>query len=81
MQIVGSHEARTRLPELLGSVEQAESVTITRRGVPIAQLVGIDDGDREDTDTIVARMKRARAGRPPVSARKILSARDEGRRP
>ena len=81
MQIVGSHEARSGLPELLRSVEQGESITITRRGVPIAQLLGIDDGNREDTGTIVARMKRARAGRPPVPARKILSARDEGRRP
>ena len=81
MRVVGSHEARTRLPELLRFVERGESITITRRGVPIAQLVGIHDGNREDTGTIIARMKRARAGRPPVSARQFLSARDEGRRP
>ena len=63
MQTVGSFEARTRLPELLRLAEQGESITITRRGVPVARLVGIDDGAREGTRTIIARMKRARAGR------------------
>ena len=81
MQTVGSYEAKSRLPELLRSVERGESITITRRGVPIARLVGIDDGTREDTGTIIDRMKRARAGRPSVSVKEILSARDQGRRP
>ena len=43
MSTVGSYEAKTRLPELLRSVERGETVTITRRGVPIARIVGIDD--------------------------------------
>ena len=47
----------------------------------LAELVGIDAGTREETGTIIARMRRARAGRPSVSAEEILSARDEGRRP
>ena len=81
MHTVGSFEARTRLPELLKLAEQGESITITRRGVPVARLVGIDDGAREDTGTIIARMKRARAGRPSVSAKEVPSARDQGRRP
>lgn len=80
MQTLGAYEAKTRLPELLRAVERGESVTITRRGVPVARLVGIDESVREDTGTIIARMKRARAGRPSVSAKEILSARDEGRR-
>ena len=80
MQTLGAYEAKTRLPELLRAVERGESITITRRGVPIARLVGIDQSVREDTGTIIARMKRARAGRPSVSAEEILSARDEGRR-
>ena len=80
MQTLGAYEAKTRLPELLRAVERGESITITRRGVPVARLVGIDESVREDTGTIIARMKRARAGRPSVSAEEILSARDEGRR-
>ena len=81
MQTVGSYEAKTRLPELLRSVQRGDSITITRRGVPIARIVGIDHRDREDTDTVIARMKRARAGWPSVSAGEILAARDQGRRP
>lgn len=80
MHIVGSHEARARLPELLRSVERGASITITRRGLPIARLVGIDADTRRDTGTIIARMRRARAERPAVSAEEILSARDAGRR-
>ena len=81
MHTVGSFEARTRLPELLRLAEQGESITITRRGVPVARLVGIDDGTREGTGTIIARMKRARTGRPSVSVKEILWTRDQGRRP
>ena len=81
MHTVGSFEARTRLPELLRLAEQGESITITRRGVPVARLVGIDHGTREDTGTIIARMKRARAGRSAVSVKENLSARDQGRWP
>ena len=36
---------------------------------------------REDTDTIISRMKRARADRARVSTEEPLSARDQGRRP
>ena len=81
MHTIGSFEARTRLPELLRLAEQGESITITRRGVPVARLVGIDDGARERTGTTIARMKRARAGRSAVSVKEILWTRDQGRRP
>ena len=81
MLIVGSYEAKTRLPALLRSVERGESVTITRRGVPIARIVGVDPGAGEDTESVIARMRRARSARAAVSADEILSARDQGRRP
>jgi len=80
MQTVGSYEAKTRLPELLRFVEKEESITITRRGAPVARLVGIDDDARDDTSTgtVIARMRRARARRQSVSVMEILSARDQG---
>ena len=81
MLTVGSYEAKTRLPALLRSVERGESVTITRRGVPIARIVGVDPGAGEDTESVIARMRRARSARTAVSADEILSARDHGRRP
>ena len=38
MTTVGSYQAETRLPELLGRVERGESIVITRRGTPVALL-------------------------------------------
>ena len=81
MLTVGSYEAKTRLPELLRSVERGQSVTITRRGVPVARLVGVGPGAGEETGAIIARMMRARSARAAVSTDEILSARDQGRRP
>jgi prevent-host-death family protein len=39
MEIVGSFEAKTHLPELLRRVEQGESFVITKHGNPVARLV------------------------------------------
>lgn len=36
---VGSYQAKTHLPALLDRVAKGETITITRHGVPIAQLV------------------------------------------
>jgi prevent-host-death family protein len=40
MKEVAVYEAKTRLSELLAEVEAGEQVVITRRGVPVARLVG-----------------------------------------
>src|SRR5437867_1303249 len=39
MKTVGSYEAKTHLPQLLGQVAKGERITITRHGVPVALLV------------------------------------------
>jgi prevent-host-death family protein len=39
MKSVGCYEAKTHLPRLLGQVEKGETITITRRGKPIARIV------------------------------------------
>ena len=39
MKYVGSYEAKTHLPRLLSQVEKGETITITRRGKPIARIV------------------------------------------
>ena len=80
MQTIGSYEAKTRLPELLRQVEQGEQFTITRRGVPVARIVGVED-TVEDRRAIIERMKAARAKRTSVTVVELLNARDEGRRP
>jgi len=62
--VVGSFEAKTKLAELLDKVEAGESVTITRRGRAVAQLVAIkSDDDRARMRALVEEIKRTRVGR------------------
>ena len=79
MRTIGSYEAKTRLPELLRRVEQGEQFTVTRRGVPVARILGLED-TVEDRRAIIERMKAARARRTRVPVGELLVARDEGRR-
>jgi prevent-host-death family protein len=61
---VGSFEAKTKLSELLDKVEAGETVTITRHGKPIAQLVPAQpDHDPEAMRALVEEIKRTRVGR------------------
>ena len=39
---VGSYEAKAKLAQLLGEVAQGATVTVTRRGKPVARIVPID---------------------------------------
>ena len=62
--VVGSFEAKTKLAELLDRVEAGESVTITRRGKPVAQLIAVKaDGEQERMRALVEEIKRSRVGR------------------
>ena len=60
-------DVKRRLPAVLREVEQHGGATITRRGVPVARIVPLDDFIR-------------RGPAPGLSIDEILSARDEGRR-
>ncbi len=48
MKSVGTYEAKTHLPRLLSQVEKGESITITKRGKPIAKLVPADAAEQKD---------------------------------
>jgi prevent-host-death family protein len=64
MSTVGSFEAKTKLAELLDKVEAGETVTITRRGKPVAQLVPVKaDNEQERLLALVEEIKRTRVGR------------------
>jgi prevent-host-death family protein len=41
MVVVGMHEAKTRLSNLVARVEAGEEVIIERRGTPVARLVAV----------------------------------------
>ena len=80
MKTVGSYEAKTRLPELLRDVERGEVVTVTRRGVPIARITGVESDNRQEISDAIREIRRQRAQRKSVSVNEIIKARDEGRR-
>lgn len=80
VQTIGSYEAKTRLPELLRQVQDGEHFTITRRGVPIARIVGVEE-TVDDRRATIERMKTARARRPAIAVDELLSARNRGRKP
>ena len=64
MITVGSFEAKTKLAELLDKVEAGESVTITRRGKAVAQLIAVkSDGEQERMRALIEEIKRTRVGR------------------
>jgi prevent-host-death family protein len=42
---VGVRELHDKLSEHLGRVEDGESIVVTRRGKPIARLIGVEEGE------------------------------------
>ena len=58
MKTVGSYEAKTHLPRLLDEVAQGETITITKHGVPVAQLVPPPDARKRDAAKAIEEWKR-----------------------
>jgi prevent-host-death family protein len=79
MKTVGAFEAKTHLNELLRQVSQGETIRITRRGIPVANLVPPEDGERKDLKQIVRDIREIRKGANlrGLTIRKLI---DEGRR-
>ncbi len=83
MKAVGAYEAKTHLSALLDQVEAGETITITRHGRPVAQLVPSADATVRRNREVLANLARIRKERgiPPVSADEIVGwiedARDE----
>ena len=48
MKTVGAYEAKTHLSRLLNEVAAGETITITKHGVPVAQLVPMPERRRPD---------------------------------
>ena len=64
MSSVGAFEAKTKLAQLLDKVEQGETVTITRRGKAVAQLVPVKaDDQQERLRNLIGEIKRWRVGK------------------
>lgn len=63
MRHVGVYEAKTHLPRLLARVGRGERITITRHGVPVAELVPAGGRRRTPVDDLIAELRQFRAGR------------------
>ncbi|MGC1717971.1 MAG: type II toxin-antitoxin system prevent-host-death family antitoxin [Isosphaeraceae bacterium] len=66
MKSVGTYEAKTHLPRLLSQVEKGESITITKRGKPIAKLVPADAAEQKDVQQVIEEMLNYRDQHGPV---------------
>ncbi len=85
MREVGAFEAKTHLSELLAVVEAGETIRITRRGKPVAELRPIADDRVLGRAAALARGAQLKAdlvaaGMAPLSIDEIIALRDEGRR-
>ena len=78
MREVGAFEAKTHLSELLAEVEAGGTVTITRRGKAVAQLMPVQSA-APDRVAALRRLQKLGSGLG-LTAQDVLSARDEGRR-
>lgn len=79
MRVVGTFDAKTHLIELLRAVAQGETVTITKRGKPVALLTPVPAA-RPDREEAWETLRRLRAELPRISSQELQSWIDEGRR-
>ncbi len=57
MNSVGSYDAKTHLPRLLGQVEQGETIMITKRGRPVAVLSPARPVAERDVKAVIAEFR------------------------
>ncbi len=83
MKSVGSYEAKTHLPRLLSQVEKGETITITKRGKPIAVLSPAQPVAEQDVSAVIAELrafsKEQARKHGSLSAREIKEMIEEGR--
>lgn len=63
--VVGAFEAKTKLAELLDRVESGETVTITRRGKAVAELVRprLSEDQQAQRRAVIEEILRTRVGK------------------
>ena len=62
MREYGIYEAKTKLPDLIKQVQQGERVTITNRGLPVADLVPSASSAEQQTRAAIKAIKATRFG-------------------
>ncbi len=83
MRTVGSYEAKTHLPRLLSQVEKGETITITKRGKPVAVLSPAWQTPERDLKAVIAEFraysKEQARKRGSLSIQEIKEMTEEGR--
>jgi prevent-host-death family protein len=79
MVTVGISEAESELPNLLERVAHGELITITKQGVPIAQIVPVPDQSRGNLLQVIQELKAFRKGNP-LNGLSVRAMIEEGRR-
>ena len=79
MARIGAYDAKTHLPRLIERVRRGERITITRRGVPVAELVPVGDTQARTSAQAVAALRRFRRGRR-LDGLKLREVIETGRR-
>lgn len=82
---IGAYEAKTHLAALLEEAGRGTTITITKRGRPVARLVPVEEDARERArraaDAITAMKERRRKeGWPKVTVEEIIASIHEGHR-
>jgi prevent-host-death family protein len=80
MAEVGAYEAKTHLPALLRRVEGGERITITRHGVPVAELVPPRAQGSMGARTAIEELKTFGDGRRLGASLRVRDLVEEGRR-
>ena len=79
MTKIGAFKAKTHLSELLERVQAGERFTITKRGVPVAELAPVASKSKTDVGAVIKRIRELRRTLT-TGGRSIRSMIDEGRR-
>jgi prevent-host-death family protein len=78
MEHIGTHEAKTRLSELLAKVRKGQEFLITNRGEPVARLIPAFKLDEGQIRAAIGEIREIR-NRNRLNGLKIRDMIDEGR--
>ncbi len=79
MDSIGAYEAKTHLPRLLDEVAQGRSFLITKRGVPVARLVPLEQERLQNKRKAVEALKDYQRIAPSLGGLSIREMIEEGR--
>jgi prevent-host-death family protein len=60
LEVIGSYEAKTKLPEILRCVESGEAFTITNHGKPVADIIPSRSSDKLKTAAAIGNILKAK---------------------